>query len=285
MCVFLATGPSWLTAEGRAAETDSPRVLIVCGPSSHPPGTHEVAAGARLMKHCLENPTNRTPINTELRHEWPRDKNVLMNISAVVFIGDLFPPERLKNPEKIKADLADMMSKGCGMVCVHYATGLRPQHVGESGEHPLLGWLGGYFASHCPHHRSVAKVVTTTIVPADKDHPVLRGWKRFKFKDEPYWNNYFGKDGPRDNVTSLACALVPPDEPRKETVVWAVEREDSGRGVGIVMPHYYRNWALDDLRTMVLNSICWSAKCDVPPDGVKTELPDLKTFKPDAVSP
>jgi hypothetical protein len=33
----------------------SVRVAIVVGPSSHPPGTHEEAAGARLMKYCLEN--------------------------------------------------------------------------------------------------------------------------------------------------------------------------------------------------------------------------------------
>lgn len=31
------------------------RVLIVVGPSNHPPGTHEVAAGGRLMQHCLQN--------------------------------------------------------------------------------------------------------------------------------------------------------------------------------------------------------------------------------------
>ena len=35
-----------------AAET---RVVIVVGPSNHPPGTHEVVAGAQLMKWSLEN--------------------------------------------------------------------------------------------------------------------------------------------------------------------------------------------------------------------------------------
>ncbi|MFO7907142.1 MAG: ThuA domain-containing protein [Planctomycetota bacterium] len=237
------------------------------------------------MKYCLENPTNRKPVQAELRYEWPQDKKLLARISSVVFIGDRFPPERLENSETIKAELGGMMGKGCGIVCVHFATGLRPQHVGEEGEHPLLEWLGGYFSSGCPHHKSVAKVVTTTIVPADSDHPVLRGWKQFEFTDEPYWNNYFGKDGPRANVTALAHALVPPEEPRKETVVWAIERKDDGRGVGIVMPHFYGNWKLDDLRTMVLNSICWSAKLDVPSAGVQTKLPKLETFEPDAVLP
>lgn len=283
--LLLLIAQASLADSPEGAETDDAQVLIVCGPSSHPPGTHEVAAGARLLKYCLENPTNAAPINTQLRSTWPEDKSLLASVSSVVFIGDLFPPERLDNPKKIKAELADMMRDGCGMVCVHYATGLREQHVGDKGEHPLLDWLGGYFASRCPHHRSVARVVKTTIVPARNDHPVLRGWKRFTFKDEPYWNNYFGNDGPGENVTALAYALVPPDQPRQETVVWAIEREDDGRGVGVVMPHYYRNWKLDDLRTMVLNGIFWSARLEVPEDGVKTTLPELKTFAPDAVAP
>jgi hypothetical protein len=64
-----------------------------------------------------------------------------------------------------------------------------------------------------------------------------------------------------------------------------VERQDGGRGVGIVMPHYFRNWQIDDLRTMVLNAIFWSAHLDVPADGVKAKLPNLTTFRPAAVEP
>lgn len=285
LCLFVATGQLFPADQLLAAERSEATVLIVCGPSSHPPGTHEVAAGARLMKYCLQHPANRPAIETELCYRWPKDQHLLESVSSVVFIGDLFPPEQLDNSEDIKAQLADMMNRGCGMVCVHYATGLRKQHVGKEGQHPLLEWLGGYFASGCPHHRSVARIVTTSIVPDENEHPVLRGWDQFTFKDEPYWNNYFGPDGLADNVSSLAHAMLPPDEPKKQTVAWAVERADGGRGVGIVMPHFYRNWKLDDLRTMVLNGICWSAKLEVPQEGMQTKLPALKTFEPDTVSP
>ena len=44
------------------------------------------------------------------------------------------------------------------------------------------------------------------------------------------------------------------------------------------MPHFYRNWRIDDLRTLVLNGICWAAKMEVPAKGVKTEVPDLSRF-------
>ncbi len=131
----------------------------------------------------------------------------------------------------------------------------------------------------------VARVVTATLTPAEVDHPVLRGWKAFTFDDEPYWNNYFGKDGPAPNVTPLVTSMLPPDNPKKETVVWGVQRPDGGRGLGIVVPHFYRNWQIDDLRTLILNGICWTAKLDIPAAGVHGPLPDLSKFEPAAVEP
>ena len=76
-------------------------------------------------------------------------------------------------------------------------------------------------------------------------------------------------------------SLLAPDEP--DPVV--VERADGGRGAGAVIPHYFRNWQMDDLRTLVLNSICWTAKCEIPEDGIRTSLPDLAKFKPESVEP
>jgi hypothetical protein len=51
------------------------------------------------------------------------------------------------------------------------------------------------------------------------------------------------------------------------------------------MPHFYRNWGNDDLRTLILNAVVWTAKRDVPKGGVRVNLPDLATFKPAAVEP
>ena len=50
---------------------DPNRILIVVGPTNHPPGTHEVAAGGRLMKHCLENVTNFPNLKADVVYEWP----------------------------------------------------------------------------------------------------------------------------------------------------------------------------------------------------------------------
>jgi type 1 glutamine amidotransferase len=273
------------SSQAVGAENGGKQVLIVVGPSKHPPGTHEVDAGARVMKYMLEHAEGVPPITAQVVSKWPEEKNILDQAATIVFIGDLFPGETLDDPATIKADLARLMGRGCGMVCVHYATGLRAKHVTEDGDHPLLGWIGGYFATHCEHHRSVARVCPATLTPETVDHPVLRGWKAFSFDDEPYWNNYFGKDGPAKNVTPLVSTMLPPEEPKKETVVWAVERADGGRGMGIVVPHFFHNWKIDDLRTLVLNGICWTAKLPIPPQGVRSSLPDLATFQPVSVEP
>jgi len=270
---------------GRAAELAA-QVLVLVGPSNHPPGTHEVKAGGALLGHCLES----LKIKADVRSDWPTSGTELY--AAVVFIGDLFPPEVMPQRDAIMRDLAAMTKRGCGIVAIHYATGLEAKHVAEDGEHPLLQWTGGYFATRCKHHQSVARVFKeATIEPAatknasDEAHPLTRGWKTFTIHDEPYIKNYLGKDGPAKNVRVIATANLPLEKPQPEPVVWVIEREDGGRGAAVVMPHFYRNWQNDDLRTLILNSIVWAAKQDVPKEGVQVPLPDLASFKPVAVEP
>jgi len=180
-----------------------------------------------------------------------------------------------------------MMQRGCGIVCLHYAVGLLGEDVKPDGEHPLLHWLGGYFAHQsCAHFHSVARIFpAATIVPAAPAHPILRGWREFTVNDEPYINNYFGPNNnqPAANVTVLATSQLPPEAPKREAVAWCVERADGGRGFGIVMPHFYKNWRNEDLRRFILNGIVWSAKLEVPPGGVKTAPPELEQFKPASV--
>ena len=266
-----------------------PRILIVVGPTDHPPGTHEVAAGGRLLKHCLENMTNLPGVTVDLFYEWPKDPAVRDAASTVVFIGDTFPPNRLPNAAQNLSELGTMMARGCGIVCVHYATGLLGTDVKPDGDHPLLHWMGGYFAHRsCAHHESFANIFpAATITSTAPQHPVWRGCRDFTLNDEPYTNNYLGPaNAPLSaRATVLATSLLPPAAPKPEAVSWCIERPDTGRGFAVVMPHFYRNWKFEDLRRYVLNGIVWTAKLPVPATGVQTTLPDLATFNPTSIEP
>ncbi|MCZ6672000.1 MAG: ThuA domain-containing protein, partial [Verrucomicrobia bacterium] len=206
--------------------------------------------------------------------------------ATVVFIGDNFPGERLPNSETAMEQLTTMMARGCGIVCVHYGVGLLDEDVERGGDHPLLHWMGGYFASRCEHHRSTAKIYEAAIIEAaDPEHPVSRGWDTLTLHDEPYSNIYFGPDKNQllPGAFALATSMLPPENPKQEIVAWGIERPDTGRGLGVTLPHFYRNWQLEDLRRFILNGIVWTAKREVPEEGVKSTLPDLETFDPESV--
>ncbi len=264
------------------------RIVIVVGPSTHPPGSHEVAAGGRLMQWALGSMSNVPGVKAEVVYEWPKGRETLDAARTLVFIGDIFPPQRMPDRAAVLKDVGDLMNRGVGIACIHYATGLRAEDVAPDGSHPLLGWLGGYFATKCPHHQSVAKVFeSVTISPATPGHPVSRGWREFTAPEEPYYNNYFGPDGnrPAANVTPFATAMLPPDAPRREVIAWGVQRAGGGRGFGIVMPHFYRNWANEDMLRFILNGIVWTAQRDVPARGVRVPSPELAKFQPESVDP
>jgi len=283
---LLAIALAFTTPSAELFAAEPTRVLILVGPSSHPPGTHEVGAGARVMKFCVEHAENVPDIHAHILTAWPDDPGLLAGAATIVFTGDRFPPAEMKDGPRIMADLTKMMDRGCGLVCVHYATGLGANHVLPDGSHPLLDWMGGYFATRCEHHQSVARIYQAAkIEPGDAKHPVLQGWKPFTVHDEPYINNYFGKGGLAKNVTALATSQLPPESPKEEIVAWAATRDDGGRGMGVVMPHFYKNWRVDDLRMLIMNGIVWTAKRDVPAKGVKTPAPNLAQFEPAAVEP
>ena len=52
-------------------------------------------------------------------------------------------------------------------------------------------------------------------------------------------------------------------------------RRTSNRGFGCTGSHYHWNWAQDDFRKCILNCIVWTAKGEVPADGVKSTRPTV----------
>ena len=77
------------------------------------------------------------------------------------------------------------------------------------------------------------------------------------------------KDGTHEGNPAVREA-VKNHEPQH--MAWAVERSDGGRGFGWTGAHFHKNWANGDFRKLVLNAILWTAKAEVPANGVESEV-------------
>jgi len=137
------------------------------------------------------------------------------------------------------------------------------------------------------HDGKTTKINLQDALKAEEwDFVTIQQYSLHSYRPETYINNYFGPNNnqPADNVTILATSMLPPEAPKAEPVAWCIERPNGGRGYAIVMPHFYKNWSDDNLRTFILNGIVWSAKREVPEAGVKSTLTDLTLFKPASVN-
>jgi len=177
--------------------------------------------------------------------------------------------------------IGELMSKGVGLTCIHYAV----EPTKEKGEREFLDWIGGCFEVNW----SVNPFWTPDFAPLPK-HPITRGVKSFKVPDEWYFYMRF-RDGMKD-VLPILSAAAPESTMRRsdgphegnpsvrqsvkngelQTVAWAAERPDGGRGFGFTGAHFHKNWGNDDFRKLVLNAILWTAKVQVPPDGVPSQV-------------
>jgi len=265
-------------------------ILFVVGPSNHGPGTHEVEAGTRLLKACLDTAIMPSSYRTEISTGWPSDRRTLAHARTIVFMGDGFPPYRFANAHEIFSQLELLVADGCSLVCIHYATS-----VNDSVEKPvptpvkasLFEWLGGFghFLPGNAQPGTQARILPVNVTPTSTGHPVVRGVKPFSFRDEPYYPIVFDRARTTGSVTFLATAYLPPEAPKTEVVAWSVERENGSRSVSVLFPHFYENWQNDDLRKLVLNGILWSVGAEIPPAGIDSTLPSLETFEPKSVKP
>ena len=121
------------------------------------------------------------------------------------------------------------------------------------------------------------------------EHPICNGVQPFSVDDEWYYHMRFQRDDP--GLTPILSDLPPaatlrrPDGPRSgnptvraavaagkpQTVAWAYQREDGGRGFGFTGAHNHESWRNEGFRTIVLNAILWTAQVDVPEKGCPSE--------------
>jgi hypothetical protein len=271
-----------LLAGVAAVQAADRKLVIIAGPPSHPPGFHEFRAGSMLLQKRLEKfPGLKTVLVT---NGWPTkmvegkrvDDNAVFEGADAVFIYSDGGNNHLALKPGRPEFLRELMKKGVSLGCAHYAVEVPADRGGAEWKE----WIGGHYETNFS---------CNPIWDADYQtlptHPMTRGVKPFKTKDEWYFNMRFrdGKTGVKDILVATPSdavrdgPYVSPKGPyphiqaakgRPETMMWAVERNDGGRGFGFTGGHFHANWQNDDQRRLILNALVWLAKLEVPAGGV-----------------
>lgn len=257
----------------------SKKLVLIAGTPSHGPGEHEFNAGVLLLERCLKNVAGLETV--VFKNGYPRDDSALDTADGILCYADGGGGHPLVRDRRL-ARIGKLMGQGVGLLCAHYGVEV-PKDLGGP---EFQQWIGGYYESmySCnpmwsPEFKKFPK------------HPVANGVKPFSIRDEWYFNMRF-RDGLK-GVTPILSA-TPPDsvrdgpyvypkgpykhiqeaKGRPETMMWATERPDGGRGAGFTGGHFHRNWKDDNFRKVVLNALLWICKVEVPAGGVESTVND-----------
>jgi type 1 glutamine amidotransferase len=265
------------SAHQSAQAADPAKIVLVAGRPSHGPGDHEFNAGCKLLAKCLGEVPGVEPVY--VAGGWPADESVFDGARAIVFFMDGGGGHPIIQKDHLET-IQKLMDKGVGIACLHYAVEVPKGKPGDK----FLDWLGGYYEtaySTNPHW-----VADFTSLP---DHPITRGVKPFSIKDEWYFSIRFRPemkgitpiltakpdDKTREGASSSPrgpYAHIVEAKGRDEVLAWTVERPDGGRGFGFTGAHAHNNWGEPNFRTLVLNALLWTAKLDVPTEGVECKV-------------
>jgi len=243
-------------------------ILLIAGPKSHEAGAHEHPAGCELLaKHLLESVPG---VTVEVCTGWPENASRVEEADTIVIYGDGLG----KHPANgAIAALRRHYDAGRGLAVLHFAL--------EPGDPEMAKLLDDAIGGRFEVDWSVNPVWKMES-PSIADHPATRGVRPFAMEDEFYFHlrlsesvtpllqahpplDSLGADGPRSGNPSVRKALA---ENKPQTLAWAVENPNGSRGFGFTGGHYFRNWAQEDFRKLVLNAIVWTARIDVPNRGV-----------------
>lgn len=269
---------------------DPAKIVLVAGKMSHPPRMHEFNAGVQLIQKCLQD-FESLDVHVVL-NGWPKDEAVFRDAAAVVFYMDGGGGHEVVKEEGRRLKMVDAWAKqGVGLGFMHYGVEVVAEQAGDE----FKRWIGGHY-----EHMFSCNPIWEPYFATLPDHPITRGVKPFKAKDEWYFNmrfhaglnaelRYAETDSlkfwpilvarPSDDVRDGPYVYPKGPYPhiqatkgRAEAMMWAVERNNGGRGFGFTGGHFHDNWSNDDYRKTVLNALAWLAKVDVPEAGIESEV-------------
>jgi type 1 glutamine amidotransferase len=251
---------------------------------------HEFNAGVQLMAKCLQDVPGLEV--HYILNGWPDDEAILQNADAVVFFMDGGGRHEVVLEDGRRLRQVDAWAEqGVGLGFMHYGVEVIAEQAGDE----FKRWIGGHY-----EHMFSCNPIWAPFFAQLPEHPITRGVKPFKANDEWYFNMRFHAGIDAGHAASETAELkfwpilvaapsaevrdgpyVYPKGPyphiqaakgRAEAMMWAVERQDGGRGFGFTGGHFHDNWGNDDFRKTVLNACVWLAKVDVPSEGIESSV-------------
>ena len=258
--------------------TSSKSVLFIAGNTKHRHGFHEYRAGSILLADALN--MSDLPVDAKVHwYGWPEDESIFDGVDACIIYADgggEFGEKYEFLQKKVQA--------GMGIMFMHY--GVHPTK--EVGEKYYNQWIGGFYDDEFSVNPSWIAEMTPKA-----GHPVSRGLsKPVRAYDEFYYNLSF--DQSCNHCYPLATAIPTHKNVIRygsskfwnrqaeellgtpQALLWCRDPKTGARGAGFVGGHYHRNWAIDDYRTLILNTIAWVARVKVPKGGVPSDPISLK---------
>ncbi|HVW36767.1 MAG TPA: ThuA domain-containing protein, partial [Pirellulales bacterium] len=230
------------------------------GPDGHPPATHEYLAGLKVLKACLDCAPEIEATLERADEPWEAGPAKLAEADGVVIFLSEGAKWAQADPRRLDA-LARLAQRGGGFVALHWGMGTKDAAPIESYLKLLGGCHGG------PDRRYA--VVEETLRPAEPRHPIATALKPLSVRDEFYFRLKFA---PAPAVVQPVMTV--PIEGRDETVAWAWQRPDGGRSCGFSGLHFHENWRQPTYRRLVVQSVLWSLKLPIPPEGANVDVPE-----------
>jgi type 1 glutamine amidotransferase len=261
----------------KAAGSETRRLVLVAGRPSHGRGAHEHNAGVRLLRNCLEHVPGVEAV--AFFNGWPEDPAAFDGADGILLYMDGGGGHPAIEEGRLRK-LKELMERGVGLALFHYAV----EVPADRGGPEFKNWVGGHYETHYS---------VNPIWQADfdslPDHPITRGVQPFSVRDEWYFNIRFRpemrgitpilrarpsdstREGPYVNPRGPYAHVVEA-KGKTETLAWAVEREDGGRGFGFTGGHFHENWGNASFRKLALNALVWITGAEVPAEGVDCEV-------------
>lgn len=274
---------------GTAWAREGKKLVLIAGKPSHPPLMHEFRAGCLLLEKCLQDVEGLT---VEVHDNgWVDDEATFDDADAVVIYADGGGKHPALQGDNL-ATLQRLIDRGVGFGCMHYGVEVPPGRANDQ----FQAWIGGHY-----ENMFSCNPIWEPRFDNLPNHPITRGVAPFSIKDEWYFNMRFiggiaGTEPHREGKLKFTPILVgkPSDDVRDgpyvhpkgpydhivaasgrdEAMLWVVERPDGGRGFGFTGGHFHMNWGNESFRKIVLNTLNWVAKNQVPRRGIASKISD-----------